>query len=73
MKGFTDISQMPIKRQKNPAKLTQIKRCYCHTCHRPFHYLGITRHRAMHRDKREDCTIEYTHGDTWTHKFSKWK
>jgi len=46
------------------------KNCYCHTCEKTFHYLGITRHRAMHRDRKEDCKITYTYGDTYIHKFS---
>ena len=37
---------------------------YCHTCKKSFHHLGICRHRAMHRDKREDCEITYMHGDS---------
>ena len=44
--------------------------CHCHTCNKDYLSLGITRHRAMHRDKREDCKITYTHGDTLVHKFS---
>ncbi|NCN44539.1 MAG: hypothetical protein GW898_10345 [Thiomicrospira sp.] len=32
---------------------------------------GINRHRAMHREKKEDCKITYTHGDTYTFEFSK--
>jgi hypothetical protein len=44
--------------------------CYCHTCGKSFNYMGIARHRAMHRDKREDCTITYSNG-TFTHRFSK--
>lgn len=51
-------------------KVTNTKNCYCHTCEKFFHYLGITRHRAMHRDKKEDCEITYTYGDTYIHKFS---
>jgi len=43
-----------------------MKTCYCHTCQRHFHYLGINRHRAMHRDRREICTITYTGGNTLT-------
>ncbi len=43
-----------------------MKTCYCHTCKRHFHYLGINRHRAMHRDRRELCTITYTTGNTLT-------
>ena len=52
-------------------KVTRDKNCTCHTCDRDFHYLGITRHRAMHRSRGEDCEITYTHGDTYLHKFSK--
>jgi len=51
-------------------KVTRQKLCYCLTCSKRFHYLGITRHRAMHRDKKEDCEIEYTHGNVIIHKFS---
>lgn len=50
-------------------KKTFFKHCYCHTCERAFHYLGIARHRAMHRDKKENCEIEYTNGDTYNHKY----
>ena len=46
------------------------KTCYCHTCKKAYHYLGINRHRAMHRDRREDCRITYTYGDTYTFNFS---
>lgn len=53
--------------------VTSEKNCYCHTCEKPFHYLGITRHRAMHRDRREDCKITYTSGDTYLHEFSNKK
>lgn len=38
------------------------KTCYCHTCRKWFNYLGIARHRAMHRDKKENCRIEFTDG-----------
>jgi len=43
------------------------KTCYCYTCGRMFHYLGIARHRAMHRDKMEVCTIEYSDGEISTY------
>ncbi len=49
-------------------KVTSNKNTYCHTCKKAFHYLGINRHRAMHRYKREYCKITYTHGDT--HEFA---
>ena len=26
--------------------ITKTKTCYCHTCKKPFHWLGITRHRV---------------------------
>lgn len=38
-------------------------KCYCFTCDRHFHYLGINRHRAMHRDRGEYCKIRYTAGN----------
>ena len=46
------------------------KDCSCETCHRRFHHLGITRHRAMHRDKKENCTIIYSDGKRVTHIFN---
>ena len=52
-------------------KVTSHKNCYCHTCDKEFHYLGIARHRTMHRDKKQDCVITYTHGDTYTWKYSE--
>lgn len=52
-------------------KVTREKNCYCHTCARDFHYLGITRHRAMHKKRKEDCKITYTHDDTYIHRFSQ--
>ncbi len=53
--------------------ITREKNCYCHTCKKYYHWLGITRHRASHRDKKEDCTITFTHGDTSTWLYSKLK
>ena len=53
--------------------ITREKNCFCYTCNKAFHYLGITRHRAMHRDKKEDCDIEYTNGDRYDHKYSEVK
>ena len=52
-------------------KITSLKECFCYTCKKDFHYLGITRHRAAHRDRREDCTIEYTYGNVTTHRYSE--
>jgi len=46
------------------------KRCFCYTCGRYFNYMGIARHRSMHRDKKEDCKIRYTNGDVFLYAFS---
>jgi len=52
-------------------KITLDKNCHCHTCGKDFHYLGINRHTAMHRDKKQDCKVTYTYGNTKNYKFSK--
>lgn len=49
--------------------ITNRKCCYCHTCKKAFHYLGIAGHRAAHRAKKEDCMITFTHGNTTTFLF----
>lgn len=49
----------------------RLKDCYCHTCDKEFNSLGITRHRAMHRDRQEDCKITYKDGKTLNYKFSQ--
>lgn len=51
--------------------VTRQKNCYCHTCARDIHYLGINSHRAAHRRRFEDCKITFTYGDTYTFAFSK--
>ena len=38
------------------------KDCFCHTCEKAFHHLGIARHRAAHRDKKENCEITFSDG-----------
>lgn len=53
------------------SRVSSTKDCRCHTCAKDFHALGITRHRAMHRDRHELCRITYTHGDTYTHDYRK--
>lgn len=52
-------------------RTTADKNCFCHTCGKAYHYLGINQHRAAHRRKSEDCRITYTHGNTRTFKFSQ--
>ena len=49
-------------------KVTRFKNCYCYTCKKAFHYLGIARHRRSHLDKGEICKISYTNGDRYIHK-----
>ena len=44
--------------------------CVCFTCDKSFNTLGIARHRAMHRDRREDCEILYSTGITRLHKYA---
>jgi len=44
--------------------------CYCYTCEREYHYLGINSHRAAHRRRRENCIIGYTNGKVRSFKFS---
>lgn len=48
-------------------KYTDEKECYCHTCDRDFHYLGIAAHRRSHLRRGEQCVITYENGDTVTH------
>lgn len=47
------------------------KNCYCHTCKKDYHHLGIMNHRAMHRRKKEDCKITFTYGNTEFYKYEK--
>ena len=55
--------------QEDIMKTTIDKNCYCSTCKKEFHHLGIMRHRAMHRDRKENCTITFTSGITIFYKF----
>ena len=41
--------------------------------YRLVNYLGINRHVAMHRDKRQRCKVTYTYGDTYTYPFDELK
>lgn len=47
------------------------KTCYCETCGKFYHPLGIMRHIAMHRDKKENCEVTFTHGDRYKYEFEK--
>jgi len=44
---------------------------YCHKCKKYFHYLGIARHRAMHRDKKERVEITNSKGKKHIYEFDK--
>lgn len=44
---------------------------YCHKCKKEFHWLGIARHRAMHRDKKERIKVTKPNGKTYTYKFDE--
>lgn len=50
-------------------KTTKDKNCYCYTCRKQFHHLGIMRHRSMHKDKKENCEIGFTDGTIRTYMF----
>lgn len=52
-------------------KVTRDKNCYCHTCEKWFHYLGIANHRVGHRNRKEKCKITFTHGKTISWNFEK--
>ena len=52
MKTFNAYRNEIYNHQPMPGKT-----CYCYGCGKWFHSLGIARHRAMHRDRKEDCTI----------------
>jgi hypothetical protein len=44
--------------------------CECETCNRVISSLGIARHRAMHRDRKELCVITYSTGETYRHDYT---
>lgn len=51
--------------------LPRPKNCYCYTCEKEYHHMGIARHRAMHRDKKENYRISFSNGDTYLFKYSE--
>ncbi len=46
---------------------------YCETCEKSFHWLGIARHRAMHRDRNESCIIVNADGERWRYGYGDLK
>ena len=47
------------------------RNCFCYKCGRLFFPLGIARHRAMHRDKKETVAIQYADNSIVNHLFAK--
>lgn len=45
--------------------------CYCVTCHKEIKSQGIARHRAMHRDREEDCTITMSTGVSYRYDYAR--
>ena len=45
--------------------------CYCETCEREIHRLGIGSHRAAHRRRRQDCRIVFSGGRTRLYRYSQ--
>lgn len=43
--------------------------CYCISCDRNIHHLGIMSHRAMHRRRKENCRIQFSDGRTVSYRF----
>jgi hypothetical protein len=50
---------------------TTDKTTYCHNCKKWFHHMGLARHRAMHRDRKEDCEVTMTNGERYIYEYSK--
>lgn len=48
----------------------RIKDCYCFTCKKGVHHLGIASHRAMHRRREENCEIRYSTGKRLLHIYT---
>lgn len=70
MEGRLNMSFAGIGHNRPPAEKRKPD-CICHTCDREYHHLGITRHRAMHRDKNEDCRITFSSGKSINYNYSK--
>lgn len=47
------------------------KDCYCFTCDKHYHHLGIASHRAAHRNRQENCTIMYSDGRVSTFNYKR--
>lgn len=67
MAGFVGMGH------NGPSRTRQAPDCLCVTCDKDIHHLGIMSHRAMHRRRYEDCTIEFSDGRTVIYRFSESK
>jgi hypothetical protein len=47
------------------------KTCFCLTCNRTFEPGGIAGHRAAHRNRKEKCSIKFTHGNIENYDFTE--
>lgn len=47
-----------------------MKDCYCYTCSKAMHHLGVARHRAMHREKKTDCKIKFSGGQIFSWSYA---
>lgn len=59
-----------LRAQTIAASRQESKACFCHTCNTYYHALGIMRHRAMPRDRRENCDITYSGGDRYKYNYA---
>lgn len=64
--GFAGIGH------NNPptAKLRKGGLCYCYTCNRSIHSLGIMGHRGAHRRRGENCKIRFSTGEIYEYTFA---
>ena len=44
---------------------------YCITCKKTMSSFGIARHRAMHKDRKEDCEIVFSDSTVKKYNYSK--
>lgn len=47
------------------------KNCYCYACNKSIASLGVASHRAMHRRRKENCTIRYSNGKILHYQFEQ--
>ncbi|MEQ8504626.1 MAG: hypothetical protein RIB80_04820 [Rhodospirillales bacterium] len=48
----------------------RVKDCYCYTCDKDIHHMGIMSHRAAHRRRGEDCKIMFSTGRVVSYSFA---